>query len=95
MNQGNKSGIYKDNARGNYVIMTPVFYEHEAKPAWRKVFSGTLEECKQNITLYPESLRATAEENAANRKWKHREMQFLHETGKHAKAEQIRKQYHF
>jgi hypothetical protein len=50
--------------------MIPVFYEYENKPAWRTVYSGTLEECEKEFELYPNSLKATAEENRNTRNCK-------------------------
>ena len=90
-----KTGIYQDNSRGGYVIMVPVYYEHETSPAWRKVYRGTRAECETALKDYPESMKATPEENARNRKWKRAEAEFLQSTGKAARAQAIRRQYHF
>lgn len=52
----------------NYTILVPVFYECENKPAWRKVYTGTKEECENELPLFPDFINANAEENKINRK---------------------------
>lgn len=91
--QAEKAGIFQDNSRGEFIIMVPVYYEHEARPAWRKVYRGTRAECETALKDYPESMKATPEENARNRKWKRAEADFLESAGRKAKAKAIREQY--
>ena len=88
-----KTGIYKDETRGGYTVMVPVYYEHETRPAWRKVYRGTRAECETVLKDYPESMKATPEENAQARKWKRAEADFLESIGRRQKADRIRRQY--
>lgn len=81
--------------RKNHVILVPIFYENETRPAWREVFAGTKEECEKVFKDYPETLKASAEENRKNRENKIKEYLFFMERGNKAKAESIKKQYHF
>lgn len=90
-----KTTICKDNSRGGYVILTPVYYENENMPAWRTMYRGTLEECERQIDFLPETLEATAEENAEMRKDRFAQMICLYEHGKRARADRIRMQYGF
>ena len=78
---------------GKYAIYVPVFYDYEEKPAWRKMFVGTETECKNNLDNFPNSIQATAEENAKNRKNALQEYLLLMKTGKKVKANQIKEQY--
>ena len=78
---------------GKHIILMPVFYEHEYKPAWKNVFSGTLEECKNAFSSFPDSLQATEEENKKNRHYKRLEADFLQSIGHYKAAEAIRKNY--
>ena len=73
--------------------MVPVYYEHENKPAWRRVFTGSMPECQKQIELYPDFMRATYEENKKNRKQKTAEYLLLLSIGKKEKAESIKNQY--
>lgn len=81
--------------RKDHVILIPIFYENESRPAWREVFAGTEKECKEVFSDYPETLEASAEENRKNREYKIKEYLFYIERGDKAKAEKIRKQYKF
>lgn len=79
----------------HYVIMVPVFYEFESRPAWRTVYHGTKTECKKAFDSFPDTIKASAEDNAKNRKNKMQEMLFLYSIGRNKKADSIKKQYHF
>ena len=61
----------------NYAIMIPVYYEHEKMPSWRKMFTGTLEECEKNFESCPDYIFASIEENKKNRKNKMNEYLLL------------------
>ena len=87
--------IVNYNNTNTYLIMIPVFYENESKPAWRKVYKGSLIECKKAFSDFPDSLKATPEENNENRRYKLKELLFLESIGRKQKADQIRKQYNF
>ena len=78
-----------------YIIMVPVFYEHEEKPTWRTVYSGTRADCEKRFQDFPDRMKATEEENKENRQWKKQEMIFLESIGRKNCAEMIRKQYCF
>ena len=78
---------------GKYAIYIPVFYDYEEKPAWRKMFVGTEQECKNMIDSFPDNLQATPEENANNRKNAMQEYLLLMELGRKTKANQIKEQY--
>ena len=82
-------------SRESYCILIPVYYEFEEKPAWRRVFVGSKEECEKVFSNYPDSLNASNEENIQNRKNKIQEYLFLLSIGKNAKAEKIKIQYNF
>ena len=82
-------------SKENYCILIPVYYEFEEKPAWRRVFTGSKEECEKAFENYPDSLNASNEENIQNRKNKIQEYLFLLSIGKNAKAEKIKMQYNF
>ena len=88
-----KSIVYQERLN-RYVIIVPVFYEFEEKPAWRTVYGGTKTECEKEFDSYPDTLKANAAENAQNRKNKVQEMLFLYSIGKDARANAIKKQYH-
>ena len=83
---------YIDN---QYIILIPVYYENEKAPAWRTVYKGTKKECKKKFSVFPDSLKATPEENKENRRNKLKELLFLESIGRKQKADQIRKQYNF
>ena len=85
--------ICKDNSRGDYLLLIPVFYDHETRPAWRKAARGTLEEVREAYKAAPDHMKATEEENRNNRQWKRAEMLLLYDHGKKAAAEAIKKQY--
>lgn len=78
-----------------YVVLVPVYYEHENIPAWRKVFKGNIEECKNIFDTFPDHMIASFEENKENRKWKMQEYLFLLSINKTKKAMEIKKQYNF
>ena len=82
-------------SKENYCILIPVYYECENAPSWRKVFTGTKNECKKIFENYPEYLKATNDENRANRQNKMQEYLFLLSINKKKQAEQIRMQYNF
>ena len=82
-------------SKENYCILIPVYYECENAPSWRKVFTGTKNECKKAFENYPEYLKATNDENRANRQNKMQEYIFLLSINKKKQAEQIRMQYNF
>lgn len=90
-----KKYIAKDNSRGGYALMIPVFYDHETRPAWRIETRGSLEDVREAYQAAPEQMKATAEENRNNRNWKRAEMLFLYDHGKREAADAIRKQYNF
>ena len=81
--------------RKNHVILVPIFYENETRPAWREVFAGTKKECEEAFYDYPETMKASEEENRKNREYKMKEYLFFMERGDKAKAESIRKQHNF
>ena len=78
-----------------FLILLPVFYENETRPAWRKVFKGSAKECKEVFSSFPDSLKATPEENREMKQSRLKEMIFLQSIGRHAAAEKIKMQYHF
>ena len=82
-------------SKENYCILIPVYYECENAPSWRKVFTGTKNECEKAFENYPEYLKATNDENRANRQNKMQEYLFLLSINKKKQAEQIRTQYNF
>ena len=82
-------------SKENYCILIPVYYEFEEKPAWRRVFTGSKEECEKAFENYPEYLKATNDENRANRQNKMQEYLFLLSINKKNQAEQIKTQYNF
>ena len=82
-------------SKENYCILIPVYYECENAPSWRKVFTGTKNECKKAFENYPEYLKATNDENRVNRQNKMQEYIFLLSINKKKQAEQIRMQYNF
>ena len=82
-------------SKENYCILIPVYYEYENAPSWRKVFTGTKNECEKAFKNYPEYLKATNDENRANRQNKMQEYLFLLSINKKKQAEQIRMQYNF
>ena len=82
-------------SKENYCILIPVYYEFEEKPAWRRVFIGSKEECEKAFSNYPDCLNASSEENAQNRKNKIQEYLFFLSIGKNAQAEKIKAQYNF
>ena len=82
-------------SKENYCILIPVYYECENNPSWRKVFTGTKNECEKAFKNYPEYLKATNDENRANRQNKMHEYLFLLSINKKKQAEQIRMQYNF
>ena len=83
------------NYNGNYVILLPIYYRHESRPAWRKVFTGSRSECEKVIKDYPTSMEATEEENKRNREMMKQQYLFFMERGRTEKAEAIKKQYGF
>ena len=85
--------IINYNGGDQFVITIPVYYECENKPAWRKVFKGTFDECKNNFDSFPDYLHATYEENKQNIEWKRREYMFLLSINKIKKAMEMKKQY--
>lgn len=80
---------------GNYCILTPVFYEHEARPAWRKWFIGSPEECKKMLPAAPDFINASTEENNTMRNYRLKEYLFLINIGKNTEAAAINNMYHF
>ena len=80
-------------SKENYCILIPVYYECESNPSWRKAFAGTKKECEKAFKNSPEYLKATNDENRANRKNKMQEYLFLLSINKKKQAEQIRMQY--
>lgn len=77
-----------------YCILVPKYYEYENKPSWCRLFTGTLKECEEHFSLYPEYLKATNDENRESRRMKRKEYLFLQSIGKLAEAEKIRKEFH-
>lgn len=90
-----KSYITKYLNNGNYCILTPIYYENEARPAWRKYFIGSRAECENMLPAAPEYLNATPEENATNRFYKRQEYLLLLDHGKHKQAAAIKAAYKF
>lgn len=86
--------ILQYNNSSQYRIYIPVYYENETRPGWRRVFSGTKEECKKEFYSFPDYMKATQEENKRNRENKRKEYLFLLEIGKTAAAAAIKNQYH-
>ena len=78
-----------------FCVLVPVYYENEARPAWRKYFIGTKDEAREAYKAAPDYLNATPEENAKNRKNKMQEYIFLMDIGNKKEAEAIKEQYHF
>ena len=76
-----------------YCVLVPVYYMHESKPAWRKYFIGSKEECTEIFSTAPDYLKATPEEEAKNLYWKTQEAAFLDSIGEKAKAAAIKAQY--
>lgn len=87
-----KKEIAKYNEQ--YCILIPIYYEFEKKPAWRRVYTGNLKECKQVFDNYPDFLKASNDENAQNRKNKRQEYLFLLSINNKKQAEKIKEQYH-
>lgn len=77
----------------NFVVLMPVYYEHESRPAWRKYFIGTRTECENVLKSAPDYLKATAAENAENRHYKRLEYLLLVDLGKIKEATAIKEQY--
>lgn len=90
-----KKEIVNYNNTSTYLILVPVFYEHENKPAWRTVYKGTKKECEKEFSSFPDSLKATPEENNRNRKNQLATAIFYESIGRKAAAAQIRKRYNF
>lgn len=88
-----KKYICKDNSRGGYALMVPVYYDYETRPAWRIAARGSLEDVRKAYEAAPDQMKATEEENRNNRQWKRAEMLLLYDHGKKAAAEAIKKQY--
>ena len=82
-------------ASENYVIMLPVFYECENNPSWRKVYTGTKEECENEFSLFPDFINATAEENKINRKNRFNEYKFLWSINTVKAANEIKNNFNF
>ena len=82
-------------SKENYCILIPVYYECENAPSWRKVYKRTKNECEKAFENYPEYLKATNDENRANRQNKMQEYLFLLSINKKNQAEQIKMQYNF
>lgn len=78
-----------------YCILVPIYYEFEEKPAWRKVFVGTEEECKNVFINYPDYMKASEEENKKHRENIFKEYTFLLSIKKFKKAQKIKEQYRF
>ena len=90
-----KKKIVNYNGTSEYLIMVPVFYEFEEEPAWRKVFKGSKKECEKEFPSFPDSLKATPEENNKNRE-NQLKIAISHESmGRKAVAAKIREKYHF
>ena len=77
----------------NYVILVPVYYEHENAPAWRKYYTGTKKECENILATVPDYLNATPDENKTNRYYKRLEYNLLMDHGKTEEAAAIKAQY--
>lgn len=81
---------------GMYCILVPVYYECEKKPAWRKCFIGSKEECEQKYDDYPEYIKATNDENKRHRENRFKEYLFLKERGTRKKEMlEIKEMYGF
>ena len=93
--KNSKKKILQDGIGNNYVIMIPVFYEYEDRPAWRKVFTGSKEECEKEFSMLPDNLKATSEENKTNRETMIDLYKFFLSIHAYKDAEKIKKQYHF
>ena len=93
--QAMKKKIVNYNGTSQYLIMIPVFYEFEEDPAWRKVFKGSKKECEKEFSSFPDTLKATPEENNQNRKNQLATAIFYESIGRKAAAKKIRERYHF
>lgn len=90
-----KKEIVNYNGTSTYLIMIPVFYEYESKPAWRTVYKGSKAECEKEFSFFPDTLKATPEENNRNRKNQLKIAIFHESMGRKAVAKKIRERYHF
>lgn len=90
-----KKAIVNYNNTSTFLIMVPVFYEFENKPAWRTVFKGSKTECEKEFSFFPDTLKATPEENNKNRKNQIATALFYESIGRKAAAAKIREKYHF
>lgn len=89
-----KKEIVNYNGTSTYLIMVPVFYEYESKPAWRTVYKGSKTECEKEFPSFPDTLQATMEENNRNRKNQLATAIFYESIGRKAAAAKIRERYH-
>lgn len=90
-----KKAIVNYNNTSTYLIMIPVFYEYESKPAYRTVYKGSKAECEKEFSAFPDTLSATPEENNRNRKNQLATAIFYENIGRKAAAAKIRKRYNF
>ena len=90
-----KSRITKYLNDGLYCVLVPVYYDNETRPAWKKHFIGTPEECKKALQAAPDYLNATPAENNEMRYYRRLEYIQLLKHGKTAEAAAINKLYHF
>lgn len=90
-----KKEIVKYENGYKYLILVPVFYECEEKPAWRNVFSGSLEECKENFSSFPDTMQASPEENKRNRHNMRLTADLWQSLGRYKAAAMLRKRYGF
>lgn len=90
-----KKKIFNYLSKETYCILVPVYYDFEEKPAWRRVFVGSKEECEKAFSNYPDFLNASIEENAQHMKSRMQEYLFLLSIGKNAQAEKIKAQCNF
>lgn len=90
-----KKEIVSYNNGYKYLIIIPVFYECENKPSWKTVYSGSFDDCKKAFSMFPDTLQATAEENAKNRYYMRLQADFYQSIGRYSVAQKIRKRYGF
>lgn len=90
-----KKEIVNYNGSEKYIILVPVFYECESKPAWRNVFSGSLDDCKKAFSDFPDCLSATDDENKKNRYYMRLTAEFWEKIGRRKAAAALRSRYGF
>ena len=62
---------------GLYEVRIPVYYDHEPRPMWVKVFTGSQADCKAVFDRMPDSRHATIDEEADMRRLRRVEVDFV------------------